>query len=683
MSYFVIEDFKSGLDSRRLAVSSVPGSLVTLTNAHVTRGGEIEKRPAFVEVCPLPADTFGLASVGNELFTFGSVASVVFDADAPSNLTYQQLSHPSGEAMSDVLHVAGFSGRPYVVAQYEDASVWHFYDGTIIADWEDGRARAEFDVTGGTSGGIAATASFDVTGGINSPGDLVTQIRLGTTPLLSSSVQHNGNDSSTATALADAITAFTGNPNFTATAVGTTVTITAASPGTAFNGLVLSVTTEGSFSVGSLVNMSGGVDNAVGIITVDGVRITGVPILHTGDDEATAAAVAETINDYPSAPDYFATAIGATVNIVSVTGGTGPNGFLVSIVNTGDVTTSVTSTSLAGGAATPSTFIPGEYAKPAKSKMYSVTGASLHFSKIDDPTDLNDTVAGAGFINLSNNALGSENLTSWANYQQNLAVFSERTVQIWFIDVDAALNQQLQVLNNTGTVSPQSVVEFGDSDVFYLAESGIRSLRARDASNAAFTSDVGNAIDPLIINELRNNRLAAKRAIGALEPRDGRYLLAIGEKIYVFSYFPASKVSAWSIYEPGFEVENWAIIGRNLFCRSGDTLYLFGGTNGDTFDTSTVTVQTPFLDGRSPASFKNFTGLDIACEGNWTVSVGTDPNDLNTTEVVATVSGSTFALQRVTLQDTSTHLSFKLVNTRAEAAKIGSLILHYEGGDVG
>ena len=683
MSYFVIEDFKSGLDSRRMTVSSVPGSLVTLTNAHITRGGEIEKRPSFVEVCPLPSDTFGLASVGNELFTFGSVASVVFDADAPSNLTYQQLSHPTGESMSDVLHVAGFSGRPYVIAQYEDGSVWHFYDGAIISSWEDGRARAEFTVTGGTSGGIAATASFTVTGGINSPGDLVNQIRLGTIPLLSSSVQHNGNNTSTATALANAINSFTGNPDFTASAAGDVVTITAALPGTQYNGLVLSITTAGSFTVGSLVDMAGGVDNAVSIITVDGVRITGEPILHTGDNVETAAAIAATINDYPSAPDYFATAIGSTVNIVSVAGGTTPNGYLVNIINTGDVTTNVTSATLAGGAATASTYIPGEYAKPAKSKMYSTTGASLHFSKIDDPTNITDSVNGAGFINLSNNALGSENLTSLANYQQNIAIFSERTVQIWFIDVDSALNQQLQVLNNTGTVSPKSVMEFGDSDVFYLSESGIRSLRARDASNAAFTSDVGNAIDPLIINELRNNRLAAKRAVAVLEPRDGRYLLAIGEKIYVFSYFPASKVSAWSIYEPGFEVQNWAIIGRNLFCRSGDTLYLFGGTNGDTFDNCTVTVTTPFLDGRSPASFKSFTGVDVACEGIWATSVATDPNDIDDMQLIGTISGTTYALQRVTLQEMSTHLAFKLVNTSSGSAKIGSLVLHYEGGDVG
>jgi len=683
MAYFLIEDFKAGLDARRMAVSSVPGSLLELTNAHITRGGEIEKRPAFVPVSSLPSDSFGLHAVGTALYTFGSAASVTIPPDAPANLTYQQLSHPSALNMTKILHTSTFNGLPYVIAQYDDGSVWHFYNGSRISDWEDGRARASFTVTGGTAGGVQATASFEVTGGINSPSDTISQIRIGTFPLISGIVQHDGSNTSTAASVANAINSFVGSPDFTAVAAGSTVTITAVTPGTTYNGMTLSVTTNGSFTVGSLVNATGGVDNAVALITVNGVRITGAPVLHTGDDAETAEAVAAEINNYSSSPDYFATSVGAKVNVVSVTGGTGPNGYGVFIVNAGDVTTSTTSTSMAGGAATAGTYIPGEYAKPAKAKMYSVAGSALHFSKIDDPTDLFDTVGGAGFVNLSNSAEGSEVLTAIANYQTNLAIFSERTVQIWFIDVDAAANQQLQVLNNTGAIAPRSIVEWGDADVFYLSESGIRSLRSRDAYNAAFTSDVGNAIDELITAELRTNRLAAQNAIGILEPRDGRYMLAIGEKIYVFSYFSASKVSAWSTYEPGFAVEAWGIVGRKLYCRADNQLYLFGGDDGATYDNSTVTVQLPYLDASSPATKKSFYGLDIACEGQWTIETCTDPNDLTKRQTVATVYETTYDLGHATLQEYGTTLAFRLTNNLTGPAKIGNLVLHYTGGEAG
>ena len=42
MPYILVEDFRNGLDTRRMNVTATPGSLVTLTNAHITRGGEIE-----------------------------------------------------------------------------------------------------------------------------------------------------------------------------------------------------------------------------------------------------------------------------------------------------------------------------------------------------------------------------------------------------------------------------------------------------------------------------------------------------------------------------------------------------------------------------------------------------------------------------------------------------------------
>ena len=70
MPYVLVEDFRGGLDSRRTNVTSVPGSLVQLTNAHITRGGEIEKRRAFVKLADLPSDTLGLAAAGGQIYTF-------------------------------------------------------------------------------------------------------------------------------------------------------------------------------------------------------------------------------------------------------------------------------------------------------------------------------------------------------------------------------------------------------------------------------------------------------------------------------------------------------------------------------------------------------------------------------------------------------------------------------------
>ena len=537
---------------------------------------------------------------------------------------------------------------------------------------------------------MAATASFTVTGGINSPGDRITSIRAGALAILTSPVQHNGNNAGTAAALAAAINAFVGAPDFTAVAVGAVVTITAVTPGTEFNGLALTIDTQGSFTVGSVTAFAGGVDNAITAMTVDGVPIIDQPILHTGDNAETAALVAAAINEHESSPEYRALAVGNKVNVIIQLAGAVHNGKTLAITATGDVTLSTASVNLANGAdlvTTPAgseTYLPGEYGKPAKSKVYTTAGSITHFSAIEAPLEVNNTVQEAGFINLSTNAEGSERLTAIANYQQNLAIFSERTVQIWFVDVRASGNQQLQVLNNTGAISPLSVQEIGDSDVFYLSESGLRSLRARDSSNAAFATDIGNPIDTLILDEINNDRLRARESRAVLEPRDGRYMLALGSRVYVFSYFPASRVSAWSIYEPGFEVKSWAIIGRRLYCRGDDDkLYLLGGVNGTTYDDTQVVAYLPYVATGKPATSKGFTGLDMACEGEWRVEIATDPNNAQALQTVATVEETTFAKGHASFQARSTHMAIKLTSQNDGYAKLGAVIVHFEGGSQG
>jgi hypothetical protein len=692
MPYFIIEDFRSGLDSRRMPVLSVPGSLLELKNAHINRGGEIEKRLAFVEQITFPANTFGLQAVGGTLYTFGSVAAntITFPSDAPANLLYQRLQHPSGLAMTKLIHATAFAGKPYAIAQYTDGSIFHFYDGVRHQEFVEARARTNVDITGGTAGGISATASFTVTGGINSPGDRIEFVRANNIPILNAPIQHNGDNAATAAAIAAAINAFVGDPDFTAAAASNVVTITSVTPGASFNGLVLNISVTGGFTVGSVVNFSGGVDNAIANLTVDGVRIIGEPVLHTGNNAETAALVAAAINDYQSAPEYRATAIGTTVNITIQQEGSANNSKVLTITRTGNVTTTPSATAnFAGGSnlvtspAGSETYLPSEYAKPAKSKMYSTAGSLLHFSQIEDPLDVNN-IANAGFINLSTNAEGSERLTAVANYQNNLAVFSERTVQVWFIDVDPALNQQLQVLNNTGAISPHSVQEIGDSDVFYLSESGIRSLRARDSSNAAFSTDIGNPIDNLILQEINTNRLAARDAEAVLEPRDGRYMMAIGNRVYVFSFFPASKVSAWSVYELNFGIVDWAIIGRRLFCRGSDNkLYLYGGNSGREYDSSEVVAQLPFVAAGKPATSKEWIGADMALEGLWTVQVSTDPNNIDARQVVATVEEITMNKGHLRFQARSSHVALRLSNQEPGPAKVGAIFIHYQDGSQG
>lgn len=822
MPYILVEDFKGGLDTRRTNVTSVPGSLVTLTNAHISRGGEIEKRKAFVELATLPVDsngdpqTVGLAAGGGQIYCFGSdpITSVSFATGTPSNINYIQLRHPEAEAsfrvtaaptggsvtrivvdsvdilnandgtgvvssaastaltadaiadqinayisfdetttpdepeyiatsdgdtviirgavaegesltitttsgltvgdqvdfksikMTKLLGVDFFDGYVYSSALFADGKIYHYWEGlnstnnagvtpaNRVADWFDGRARARFNITAGTAGGTAATGTVTITGGTDNPGDNIRLIRVNGVQIQENSVAHTGDNNTTAAAVAAAINATTSSPSYTATATTNVVTITAGSVGVAFNTFVVAAEVDGAVTT-TTTNMSGGVDNAITNITVDGETIIQDPVKWATSNSNTATLVAKAINDHQASPEIEATADGSIVNIIAKNSGTALNQKTVVVSAAGTVTFDQYGLNQMDGGVADSNvggFTPGGYVMTVKDKMHSVSGSVWHHSDLNNPKEwnsfniqiTNDTVvSGACFAgDLSNSASGSQDLNALANYFQNIAVFAEQAIQIWFVDPDPSKLQQVQVLTNTGTIAPNSVVEFGDSDVFYLDISGIRSLKSRDSSNAAFVEDIGNAIDELIQTEIIDNENAARDAAAILSPRDGRYMLAIGTKVYVFSYYPSSKVSAWSIYEPGFTIQHWAYDGGQVLCRGDDNkLYSLGGANNNTYDSSTVTVQLPFLDGSKPATFKDFTGLDATVENDWAVSIATDPTDITQTEDAGTINKTTYGLQKVSINGYSTHLALKMVCSKAGSAKIGNIAVHYESSE--
>lgn len=104
-------------------------------------------------------------------------------------------------------------------------------------------------------------------------------------------------------------------------------------------------------------------------------------------------------------------------------------------------------------------------------------------------------------------------------YQNRIAIFSRNSIQIWIIAVDPANNTFQQTVENTGALSARSVLQYGNIDVFYLNDQGVRSLRARDSSNAPAVNDVGVAIDSFLqefIATLSGEQIS--RACSAIEP---------------------------------------------------------------------------------------------------------------------------------------------------------------------
>lgn len=310
-------------------------------------------------------------------------------------------------------------------------------------------------------------------------------------------------------------------------------------------------------------------------------------------------------------------------------------------------------------------------------KMYAAYLSVLGFSSIGAPT-LWQSGTGYGFKNMSNQAAGSETLTALGRYQNLMAVFATRSIQIWFLDPDPLQNAQRQVLSNIGTFAPRSVISFGDIDVFFLAESGIRSLRARDSSNQSGVSDVGTPIDDEIIAYMKTLTDAQKAAaVAVLEPISGRYILAIGSRAYVFSYFSSARISAWSSYDLGFTVSDFVSLDGRVWARGGDTVYLLGGDDGVTYDSAEVEADLPYIDGRQIATFKDFTAIDVGCQGEWSIYVNTDPNDPTSESHVAIVNDTTLNMDALGLVGHSPIIKLRFVASKPGPAKLSKVIIHY------
>lgn len=324
-----------------------------------------------------------------------------------------------------------------------------------------------------------------------------------------------------------------------------------------------------------------------------------------------------------------------------------------------------------------------------REKLFATALSLLYTSAVGDPMDFGSgTGAGDSVIEMASHAGGTSYLSGLARFDDYLAVFSPRTIQIWFMDPDPALSRQVQVLDATGTSAPRSVTKFGDGDVFYLDQSGVRSLRSRGVTNSAGTIDVGSAIDGIILPALaETGATQVTRAVGLVEPRDGRFWLSLDKRIFVLSFFPSADISAWTEYKPGFSVDDMVVHGPRVWLRSGDKLYSYGGIGRDLVYSSDVRAEmwTPYLSADEPFRAKSMTGIDAAVRGHWDVGMAVDPLTPGAEDFIARLTESTYARGTIHAQNIANYVSLRFRSRAPESptapARVADCVIHFERDD--
>lgn len=435
MSYLSIANFKYGLDTRRDFLTSQPGTLKELINAHINQGGEIEKRKAFVRQAI--SLSFGMQPTASGITVFGSAVTpgAYPYTFGTTIISYQRLQHPDGATtMTAILGSTAFAGNTWAIAQFFDGNVYGYYNGVLVVDF--------------TAGVVLATQA--------------------------------GNNTTLATALTVLINA-TGT--YTATSAGAVVSIFGP------NGDAYSVTITKTSAIGTLVdqNQNAGIPGvsaiaAVGSFTVTNgsaaagtnkitsVKVNNVEILNVAVDwitsnEQTAANLAAQINSFTSAPDYTAASNGSLVNIFAVTAGTGTNGFVVKVTAAGNICVGNCSFSI--------TLASGKTSITTNTSVLA-NAIDLTNGGVAWNTSLSQTCADIATSIRTNGTAGS--MTGYTAFSVGNSIYVSQLVTT---STDPTINVLVNVGTNggvTGGASPALFVTLSPSNVYVTRGSVSQSL---------------------------------------------------------------------------------------------------------------------------------------------------------------------------------------------------------------
>ena len=649
MPYMTITNFSAGLDLRRSALTAPAGTLRSLKNLHLTPGGEIEKRLAFVNIATLPSNSVGLVEVNQQLYTYIPGGPSNTPPAGPYQVGTLGLDCTSIE---QIVSQTLFDQQIFCVAFVDGGGTpKYFFNGAKITDPNVNGLYCRtyktkiYTVAGPVMYFSAVGDPTTWTQGVNTltlnPADKATQVTLS-----------NGNLTAVAT---------------TGGAYGVRGAFAFGNGGNGkyyFEVKVVGTIAHCGIGVANLtsamsgVNISSGtafvyVDN--GATLVNGVAGITVAVCANGDTLCVAVDVINNMiwyrtngGNWNNNSSNNPSANVGGIDISAVTGSPYPFIFWNNAASP-TVTANFGAASFAQAAPGGFSAVPASYG----------TGAGTIDLSLEDP-DMSESMA-------------------LEAYYDKLAVFSKTAVQTWQIDPDPLQSQFVQVLRQAGTMAPRSVLQYGSGDVLYVNQSGIRSLRARNASLAASVSDVGSPLDPVMQDLYRQNgQIWMSSIIAILQPVTGRFWIVLPDRIYILSEFPGPKITAWSEYDPGFHVTAIVTANQQIFLRDDQNqVWAYGGTDQQTYDDCPIEIVLPYHGGEQPATFKRFQGIDAAAEGVWDVYASLDPTT-GAEDYCGKIIGPTFLQGSFHLEGVSTHISLRLRSSVTGPLILSNMVIHYE-----
>lgn len=267
----------------------------------------------------------------------------------------------------------------------------------------------------------------------------------------------------------------------------------------------------------------------------------------------------------------------------------------------------------------------------AVNKIWAINGETVRFCAAGDARDWT-TTSDAGFLPVGRYQSGSSDCLALGAFQRQLVAFFQDGTQLWDVDEDPALNAIKQQVYGVGTRFAQSPASFA-SDVFFLSDIGFRSITVSTQQQDNFQDvDIGSPVDTLVTDGLD----AVTSAQALWVPGFGQYWCFIGNTAWVYTYSRLGKLSCWSKYEFGVDIDAFASLNSKLYVRSGDLVYeVSKAVYRDDSVAVDVRIEMPFVDCKDPGNAKQFWGADFVGAGTPELAFAYDVNESSNFETEA------------------------------------------------
>ena len=269
------------------------------------------------------------------------------------------------------------------------------------------------------------------------------------------------------------------------------------------------------------------------------------------------------------------------------------------------------------------------YVLIAASKIFAADDDIVPFSATANPLDWS-SVDDAGYLPSGLQQYGANPAKALGLYRGDVVPWNSQGMQVWQVNENPEL-MQLRDAFPVGSEYHHAVAPVSN-DLFFLTQLGVRTVGVAGGSTNLQAGDIGMPIDPLVQAKLRESPY---EPMGLYVPAQGQYWLIFGDEVFVYTMNQLGKIGAWSRYVFPWVIDDWTILGSDLYLRHGDEVskvdvsresdeLVDDSEAGKVRQSFEWTIEWPYLDFGAMGVTKQLIGFDIVGTGVASIQFGYD-----------------------------------------------------------